>query len=64
VDIGDQIRLHPSPVGKLVAAGTANLISKKLDRTVVNPVIVWFENAFLVPVYEPNQASVLDRRPE
>jgi hypothetical protein len=64
LDVRDQISLHPSPVGQSGAAGAANLISKELDRTVVNPVIVWFHNPFLVSVTKPKQAPLLNRGPK
>ena len=38
----------PLPLGKLFAAGTAELIREELDDAVVNPVIVRFDNPLLV----------------
>lgn len=60
MDVGDQIRLHPSPVGKPSTAGAADLISQELDGTITNPIIVWFDNPVFAPVKEADQASVLD----
>lgn len=34
LEVGDPIRLDPSPVGKLAASGAANLKAQKLDRIV------------------------------
>jgi len=60
LDIRDQRRLHPSPVGKSLAAGTSDLISKQLGHTVVNPVVMWFNNAHPVLVAKPKQSPLLD----
>ena len=57
LDVRDQIGLHPSPVGQPRAAGSTDLIGKKLDRPFVNPVIVRFDNPFLVPIDKPKQTS-------
>src|SRR5689334_20904703 len=40
VDIGNQVCLHPAPIGKLMAARSADLICEELHGTVLNPVVV------------------------
>jgi hypothetical protein len=54
----------PLPVGKLFAAGPADLIREELDDAVVNSVIVRFDDPFLVSIAKPKQASLIDRVPE
>jgi hypothetical protein len=63
-DVRNQVRLHPSPIGKLPTAGSANLIAQEFDDAVVNPIIVRFDNPVLVSVEQSNQASLLDSRSE
>ena len=62
LEIGDESRLHPAPVGKLAAAGPTDLITQKFDDAVVNPIIMRFDDPIFVAVEQPNQAPVLDRR--
>src|SRR6266849_723340 len=64
LDLGDQFFLHPSPVGKLMAAGAGNLVAKQLGQTLVYTVVVWFDNALPIFIAKPNQASLLNRVPE
>jgi hypothetical protein len=54
----------PLPVWKLFAAGAAHLIREELDDAVVNPVVVRFDDPFLVSIAKPKQASLIDRFPE
>ena len=61
LDFRDEILLRPAPVGQWFAAGAAYLVSKKLDSPVVNTVVVWFDDALVVLVVEPEQALLLDR---
>jgi hypothetical protein len=53
-DVRDQIHLHPSPVRKWAAADTADLIPKKLNRTIVNPIIVGFDDSRLLLINQLN----------
>jgi len=64
LDVGDQVLLHPSPVWQSLATGAADLVGKKLDGTVVDPVIMWFNNALAVFVAKPNQTFLLDCSPK
>jgi hypothetical protein len=64
LDIGDLIRLHPSPIGKFLAARAANLIPKELNNTVMNPVIVRFHDTLPVFVMKFEQLSMLNCRPD
>ena len=54
----------PLPVGKLFAAGAADLIRQELDYAFVNPVVVRFDNPFLVSIAKPKQVSLIDRIPK
>ena len=56
VDIRHQFLLRPSPGGQFSAAGTTHLIAEELDKTFVNAVVVWFNNALAVFVTKPKQA--------
>jgi len=51
-------------VWKLFATGTADLIREDLDDAVVNPVVVRFDNPFLVSITEPKKAPLIDRVPD
>jgi hypothetical protein len=53
-DVRDQVHLHPSPVRKRAPAGTADLIPQKLNRTVVNPIIVGFDDSWLLLINKLN----------
>jgi hypothetical protein len=63
-EVSDQSRLHPAPIGKRAAAGTANLIAQELDGAIMNSIVMWFDNPIFVSVEKPNQTSVLDGYPE
>src|ERR1700761_5030423 len=63
-DVRDLILFHPSPVRKFLAAGAADLISKKLHHAVMNSVIVRFDDALLVFVDQADQALLVDCGPE
>ena len=64
LDIGDQRLFHPSPVGQLLAAESANLISEQFDYAVVDPVVMRLDDALAIFVHQPNQMPLLDRRPQ
>src|SRR5260370_33418214 len=64
LDIRDQVLLRPAPVGQFLATGSPHLVAKELDDAVVNPVVVWFNDALAVFVAESKQALFLDRRPD
>jgi hypothetical protein len=55
---------NPLPVGKLFTAGAADLIREELDDAVVNPVVVRFDDPFLVSIAKPKHASLIDHVPE
>jgi hypothetical protein len=55
LNIGDQVRLHPAPVGQLVAAGASHLTGKELNSAVVDPVVVRSNDAVLAFVAQANQ---------
>ena len=40
------------------------MVSKEFDQAVVNPVVVWFNDAFAIFVVEPKQTFLLDGRPD
>src|SRR5258708_3070628 len=63
-DILDQVLLRPPPVGQFLAAGAAHLVSEELNYALVNPVVVWFDDALAVLVAESKQAFLLDCRPD
>lgn len=63
LDFGDQVLLGPSPVWQRLAARTADLEPKQLDDSVMNAVVVRFDDAFAVFVTEPEQAPLFDRGP-
>ena len=63
-EIGDVIDLRQKPVGKKATASAGNLPAQQLDRTVENPVVVWFGNAILAMIDKPNDARIFDGRPE
>jgi len=50
MEVRNRVHFHPSPVGKPSTTGTAHLIAEKLDRAVVNPVIVRLEDSRLLLV--------------
>ena len=54
MDIGNQASLHQSPVGKLVAARAANLISEELDGPVQDPVVVRLDDPVPVSIHNLN----------
>jgi hypothetical protein len=58
------IGYDPLPVGKLFTAGAADLIREELDDAVVNPVVVRFDDPFLVSIAKPKHASLIDHVPE
>lgn len=64
LNIGDQIHLHPAPVGQLVIAGASHLISKELNSAVVDPVVVRFNDTEPVFVAQPNQTCFLNGLPQ
>src|SRR5580658_5184471 len=62
--VRDQVHLHPSPVRKWAAADTTDLIPEKLNRTVVNTIIVRFDDSLLLLINKLDQAPLLDCRSE
>ena len=64
LNAGYQFRLHPSPVREFAAAGAGHLICKKRHYAVANPIIVWFDNALPVLIYELDEACFMNRLPE
>jgi hypothetical protein len=59
--VGNKLQLHPSPIRKRPAAGTTHLVSEKLDRTIVNPIIMRLDDARFVAVDKLNQPLLPDR---
>jgi len=47
-----------------MAAGAAHLICEKLDYAVVNPVVVWFDNALPAFIEQPDETCFIDGLPE
>src|SRR5215470_3962695 len=45
MDVPNQIDLKPSPVRQRATAGTGDLISQKLDRTVLDTVVMRFDDS-------------------
>ena len=64
LNVRDQIRLHPAPVGQLVTAGASHLIGKELDSAIMDPVVVRFNDAELIFVAQPNQTCFLNSLPQ
>jgi hypothetical protein len=60
VSVGDDICLHPSPVGKRAAAGTGDLPGQQLDDAVVLSVVARVHDSVSVPITEPKQSGLLD----
>jgi hypothetical protein len=54
MDVRNEVHLHPSPVRKRASAGATHLIPEKLDRTLVNPIIVRFDNSGFIPINKLN----------
>jgi hypothetical protein len=63
-EVDHLVDLRQKPVGETTSAAAGDLPAQQLDRTVENPVVVWFGNAILAMIDKPNDARIFDGRPE
>ena len=61
MDVRNQIDLKPSPVWQRATAGTGELISQKLDRAVLDTVVMRFDNAAFLVVDQLDQPFLPNR---